>query len=237
VFELQPGSLVNVPKVTSRTRLRETTDAIRAIILDGVVPTGGRLKEFELAAALGVSRATVREAVRELVHEGLLLHEPYKGLRVATVDDQGWLDLSEVRAALEVVGAQSVASHLTPERDALLETAYQRMRLAREARDPLAYNEAHISFHALIQHLSGNPVLEQVWASIETRARAVLRVDYETAPALDGAAHHLPVLAAIRSGDRDLVEKAVSAHVVGTARERIRLRHEHEDSVGAGKGR
>ncbi len=154
-----PNQLDGVTKVASRTRLSETTEAIRTLVLDGIVPTGARLKDLDLAAALGVSRATVREAVRELVQEGLLVHEPYKGLRVASGDDQGWLDLSEVRAALEVVGARRVAERLTPEMDEQLETALQRLRAARALGDVAAYHEAHIGLHALIQHLAGNPVL------------------------------------------------------------------------------
>lgn len=230
------SNLLNVPKVTSHTRLRETTEAIKTIVLDGVVPTGARLKEFELATALGVSRATVREAVRELVHEGLLVHEPYKGLRVATVDDQGWLDLSEVRAALEVVGAQRVARSLTPEVDAQLEAAFQKLMTARTAGDVVAYHEAHIGLHGLIQHLAANPVLEQTWAILETRTRVALRVDYETFPDLDRVAEHLQFLAAIRSGDHELIEKTVRAHVIGSAMHQIQLRHERlEDRESLGR--
>jgi DNA-binding GntR family transcriptional regulator len=227
------GKLRSVPKVASRTRLSETTEAIRAIVLDGVVPTGSRLKDLDLAAALGVSRATVREAVRELVHEGILIHEPYKGLRVATVDDQGWLELSEVRAALEVVGAQAVARTLTPAMDAEIEAAFQRLRAARATGDVVAFQEAHIALHALIQHLSGNQVLEQTWANLEQRARAVLRIDYETRPDLDRVATHHELLAAIRSGDPDAVARAVYAHVLDSAREQIHRRHERLGAVSA----
>ena len=219
-------SLLNVPKVSSRTRLRETTEAIKTIVLDGVVPTGARLKEFELAAALGVSRATVREAVRELVHEGLLVHEPYKGLRVATVDDQLWLDLSEVRAALEIVGAQRVARSLTPEIDAQLDGALQKLVTARKAGDVVAYHEGHIALHGLIQSLAGNPVLEQTWKILETRARVVLRVDYETLPDRDRGADHLEFLTVIRGGDPEAISETVRTHVIGSAMHQIQLRHE-----------
>ena len=229
------NQLDGVVKVASRTRLSETSDAIRTLVLDGVVPTGARLKDLDLAAALGVSRATVREAVRELVHEGLLVHEPYKGLRVASVDDQGWLDLSEVRAALEVVGAQRVADRLTPAMDAQIEAALQQLRAARSLGDLAAYHEAHIALHGLIQHLSGNPVLEQTWAILEKRARAVLRIDYETRPDLDRAATHLELVEAIRSRDHARISAAVNDHVLNSAREQIRRRGERlGHSEGAG---
>ena len=220
--------LQHVPKVVSRTRLRETTEAIKTIVLDGVVPTGTRLKEFDLAGALGVSRATVREAVRQLVHEGLLVHEPYKGLRVATVDDQGWLDLSEVRAALEVIGAQRVARMLTPEMDAELDAAFQKLLTVRATGEVAAYHEAHIALHTLVQHLSGNAVLEQTWSILETRARVALRVDYETYPDLDRVADHRVLLAAIRDGDPGVIDRAVHAHVIDNAIHQMDLRRQRQ---------
>jgi DNA-binding GntR family transcriptional regulator len=232
------NQLDGVRKVASHTRLSETTEAIRTLVLDGIVPTGARLKDLDLAAALGVSRATVREAVRELVHEGLLVHEPYKGLRVASVDDQGWLDLSEVRAALEVVGARRVAERLTPAMDAQIEAALQRLRAARAVGNVAGYHEAHIGLHGLIQHLSGNPVLEQTWAILEQRARAVLRIDYETRPDLDRAATHLELIAAIRSRDRGRIASAVNDHVINSAKEQIRRRAErpgHDDGDSSAK--
>jgi DNA-binding GntR family transcriptional regulator len=210
-----------VAKISARTRLSETTEAIRRLVLDGVIPTGGRVKDHEIALALGVSRATFREAVRQLVHEGLLVHEPYKGLRVATVDDEVWLDLCEVRAALEVLGAQRVSVNLTPEMDAQLERAIDGLRTAS---DVAALNEAHFALHALLQHLAGNEVLEQTWAIIEKQARLVILIDYETDPELDRVATHAALIEAIRTRDPETIARAVNDHVINSAREHVRRR-------------
>lgn len=138
--------------------MSETAAAIRRIVLDRVVPTGGRLKDQELVQALGVSRATVCEAARELVHEGILVHEPYKGLRVANIDDQGWFDLAEVRSVLATLAAQRVARALTPEMDAQLESALREFVDADASGDVASINETHSALHELIQHLSGSPI-------------------------------------------------------------------------------
>ncbi len=217
-----PFGLQDVAKVSARTRLSETTEAIRRLVLDGVVPTGGRLKDQELAEALGVSRATVREAVRQLVHEGILIHEPYKGLRVASMDDQAYFDLSEVRAALEVLGAQRVGAAFSSEIEAQLEAAMGRIR---SAHDAVSFNEAHFGFHALLQHLAGNEVLEQTWGIVEKRARAGMRIDYEIDPTLDRVTPHEILLDAIRSRDREAIAAAVNNHVLGSAADRVRRRH------------
>jgi DNA-binding GntR family transcriptional regulator len=226
-----PSSLSSLPKVRARTRLSETTAAIRQIVLDGVVPTGGRLKDQELAQALGVSRATVREAARELVHEGILVHEPYKGLRVANVDDQGWLDLAEVRAALETLAAQRVARSLTPEMDAQLESALREIAVADASGDVASINETHSALHELIQHLSGNPMLEKTWDSIGRRARAVIRVDYEVDPTRDRVESHRSLVRAIRSHDPEVIAKEVESHVLQSARDSIHLRHEQPGAL------
>jgi DNA-binding GntR family transcriptional regulator len=216
-----PMDLQSVAKVSSRTRLSETTEAIRRLVLDGVVPTGGRLKDQELSLALGVSRATVREAVRQLVHEGILVHEPYKGLRVASLDDQSYLDLSEVRAALEVLGAQRVGAKLSSEIDAQLEAAMTRLR---NARDMASFNEAHFGFHALLQRLAGNEVLEQTWHIIEKRARVVMRIDYEIDPSLDRVSPHAILVDAIHARDPETIARAVNEHVLASAQDRVRRR-------------
>lgn len=224
-------ALQAVAKVSSRTRLSETTEAIRRLVLDGVVPTGGRLKDQELAVALGVSRATVREAVRQLVHEGILVHEPYKGLRVASLDDQSYLDLSEVRAALEVIGAQRVGAKLSPEIDAQLEAAMKRLR---NARDAASFNEAHLGFHALLQRLAGNKVLEQTWQIIEKRARVVMRIDYEIDPSLDRVSPHAILVDAIHTRDPEMIAHAVNDHVLASARDRVQRRHAMLDAGSDG---
>jgi DNA-binding GntR family transcriptional regulator len=211
-----------VAKVASPTRLSETTEAIRKLVVDGVVPTGGRLKDQELALALGVSRATVREASRQLVHEGILVHEPYKGLRVASMDDESYFKLSEVRAALEVIGAQRVGVNLTPEVDARIEGAIERIRTAG---DVGSFNEAHFGFHRLLQDLADNEVLLQTWAIVEVRARVVMRIDYEIDPSLDRVSPHAVILDAIRTRDPDAIARAMNDHVMENARDRVQRRH------------
>ena len=199
-----------------------------------MVATGGRLKDQELAQALGVSRATVREAARELVHEGILVHEPYKGLRVASIDDQGWLDLAEVRAVLETLAAQRVARSLTPEMDAQLELALRQVELAGASHEVASINETHSALHELIQRLSGNPVLEKTWESIGRRARVIIRLDLEVYPERDRVEIHRSLVRAIRSRDPELIAREVESHILTAARDSIRLRQEHPVAGPAG---
>jgi DNA-binding GntR family transcriptional regulator len=215
---------LSLPRVATHTRLSATTEAIRSYVLDGHIATGERLTDQELVDSLGVSRATVREAVRQLVHEGILEHEPYKGLRVATLDDQGWLDLAEVRAALEVPAARRLAIGFSPEIEQQLEAGLRRLGEARRHHSAAEENNAHIQFHALVQHLAGNPILERTWEVIEQRARVMLRVDHEVRPDEDRVATHTALVTAIRSGDPDVAAHAVRDHVLVKAQELVEAR-------------
>jgi DNA-binding GntR family transcriptional regulator len=214
-----------VPRLISRTRRGETTEAIRTLVLDGVVPTGSRLKDQDLAEALGVSRATVREAVRQLVHEGILIHEPYRGLRVADLDDQAVLDLSEVRAALETLAGERVTRSGSTDSLARLDRAVDAIAALRNSEGPGPINETHIAFHRLIQQLAGNPFLEQVWDVIEKQTRLVLRIDREIQPNVRRlVVDHRALVDVFRGGDPREVEAAVRSHVLGQAERVLQLR-------------
>src|SRR3990170_7949618 len=95
--------------VTNATRREVVVDAIRRALLTGELVPGQRVKEAPLAATLGVSRPTVREAINQLVHEGSLVQVPYKGISVAQPSPQDLLDVAQVRVSLETLAALHVA--------------------------------------------------------------------------------------------------------------------------------
>lgn len=216
-----------IPKVAARTRLSETSNAIRRVILDGTLPSGTRVKDQELALTLGVSRATVREAVRQLVHEGLLLHEPYRGLTVATIDDETVAQLAEVRATLETLAGQRVARALDSSALGQLQLALADLERAVKAADVVAVNQAHIAFHHLILTLSGNSILAESWTALELRARLEMRVDLETRPDLDRLMRdHRATLEVIQAGDPAAIAAHFARHIMDAARDVVRVRQE-----------
>jgi len=221
-----------IPKVAARTRLIETSNAIRRVILDGTLPSGTRVKDQELALILGVSRATVREAVRQLVHEGLLLHEPYRGLTVATIDDETVAQLAEVRATLETLAGQRIARTTGSGAVVQLRGALGGLERAVGASDVVAINQAHIAFHHLILTLSGNPILAESWTALELRARLEMRVDLETRPDLNRLLRdHRATVDVIEAGDPVAIADHFAGHIMDAARDVVRVRN--ETPVGA----
>lgn len=206
--------LGNVNRVQARTRLAETTVAIRRLVLEGLLPTGSRFSDTEIAQALGVSRPTVREAVRQLVHEGLLVHEPYRGLRVATIDDQSLLDLASVRTALETLAASRIAASLPGAALEPLERCILELEKARRAGDGSALHDAHFRFHRAVHVSSGIDVLPAMWDVLESRIRLALRIDLEVRPDFDRVvADHRAFLDFIRLGDLAAIGAGVADHI------------------------
>src|SRR3954468_1534576 len=90
-------------------------DLIREAILDGELAAGARLKEDELAARLEVSRTPVREALRRLEVEGLVVHEAKRGAAVRSYSAEELDDMYRLRALLEGYAARRAAERMTPE--------------------------------------------------------------------------------------------------------------------------
>jgi DNA-binding GntR family transcriptional regulator len=233
--------MLDVPRLPSRTRRDDATAAIRRIVLDGVMPAGSQLRDNELAAALGVSRSTVREAIGPLVEEGILIYEPYKGIRVAEISNQTMVDIGDVRVALESLAARRVASGLTEDGRLSLDKAIGRLESARAAGDGEAINDCHFAFHRLIFELASNPILEHMWGDIEVQIRLALRIDQDVRPDFDRTVEsHKAYLTTILARDSDQIDVSVRSHIIDAVGELIKRRPEasrlrgdvHSDSVG-----
>ena len=90
-------------------------NTLRQAILKGELKPGERLMEIQLAKKLGVSRTPVREAIRKLELEGLVLMIPRKGAEVAEITAQDLEDVLEVRGALEELAVKDACEHITDE--------------------------------------------------------------------------------------------------------------------------
>jgi DNA-binding GntR family transcriptional regulator len=89
--------------------------ALRNAILDGELKSGERLRQENLAAELGVSQTTVRDALTQLIGEGLAVRIPYRGVRVVMLTSSDLEDIYAIRAVLEGMAARIAASQITSE--------------------------------------------------------------------------------------------------------------------------
>jgi DNA-binding FadR family transcriptional regulator len=203
---------------------------LREQVLSGQWPVGGRLPaETELAQQLEVGRSTVREAIRALVHAGLLETRQGSGTYVRSVTPGAdWeprlrraavLEAYEVRQALEVQAARLAAGRRT-EADiaALRETLARRTQARARARDA-EFVELDLAFHRCVVAAAHNALLTEMFDSFATVLREAL-IAVVTDAGLDDVnadPAHGRLSAAIEAGDAVAAEHAVRDHLDPTA--------------------
>jgi len=209
-------------------------DKIREHIVSGAWGPGDRLpKESELAAQLGLSRNSLREAVRALSQLRVLEVRQGDGTYVSSLEPNLLLEstgfvshlllgdteieLYEVRRILEAAVAALAAGRIDAQEKADLAQSLERMR---EARNVEQLVEADVAFHAVIAKAAGNAVLTSLLASLATRTmRARLWHGREADGALDETrAEHWRIYEAIVAGDPDLARAAATAHIASSER-------------------
>ena len=136
---------------------------LRRGILHGDLKPGERLMEIQLANRLGVSRTPVREAIRMLELEGLVINMPHRGAQVANITEKDMQDVLEVRKGLEEMSVKLACERITEEQlQALYEASREFEKRANLSEDVLELAEADEAFHAIIYRASGNLRLEQL---------------------------------------------------------------------------
>ena len=192
-------------------------DMIRASILDGSRPPGSRVVESEIARSLNVSQAPVREAVKRLVHAGLVTSEPRRGSYVTEISSEEFAIARQVRAAVESIGARFVISSLTPGDADELRAIVGRMKLALAAGDGALFRSLDMQFHSRVLLIGGHAVLARVWDSIEpllVSQRAIGDPAY-TGDKEAVVEWHTDLITALESGDAEAASAAFFAHASG----------------------
>jgi DNA-binding GntR family transcriptional regulator len=181
------------------------TEQIKQILLDRILnghyKPGERLIELHIADEFKTSQAPVREAFRYLEALRVVETEPYKGTKVRAISQQELEESSQVRAALEELGAQLAAPHLKDNVERLEEQSNKFMHAAKEKNED-EYSQHDIEFHRIIMEESKNHLLLNIWESVvlESRFRLTVKSVGENKLEEFGNAH-LPVMEALRKGD------------------------------------
>ncbi|WP_205124210.1 MULTISPECIES: GntR family transcriptional regulator [Tsukamurella] len=180
----------------------DATDDLRRAIVEGVLRPGDPLREERLAAELGVSRNTLREAMRTLAHEGLIAHEANRGARVTTPTRASVRDIYLVRRTVEPPSLRAAG----PDHPAAvrMRDAVDAARAAARLGDWQAVGTADLEFHRAIVGLNDSPRLDAVLDSILAELRlafgAFADPEFLHAPFLDD---NVVILETFESGRGD----------------------------------
>lgn len=137
-------------------------NTLRQEILTGRLKPGERLMEIHLANKLGVSRTPIREAIRKLELEGLVIMIPRRGAEVAQITLKSLKDVMEVRCALDVLAIELACERMDAETLVSLLTACENFSTAVKTKDTRKMAEADVAFHDIIVHSTGNTRLIQL---------------------------------------------------------------------------
>lgn len=187
---------------------------LREAILEGKLTPGQRLMEVQLAEQLGVSRTPVREAIRKLELEGLVVMLPRKGAYVANMSLKDILDVLEIRASLEGLAASLAAERISPEDIKELEKIANEFEESTEHADVETLLRKDVEFHECIFKAANNKKLHQLITSLWEqvyRFRVTYISDYDSSVNIIN--EHKLILQAIKDGDVDVAKKYATEHI------------------------
>jgi DNA-binding GntR family transcriptional regulator len=201
-----------------RSRVLET---LREAIFSGKLRPGDPIREAHMARALQVSQPTVREALLQLEHAGLVVRNPNRDTVVTSLGPQDVQERARLRVLLEGQAAVAAAARMEESDFARLEQRLAAIHSALERDSYLDYVSADIDFHRLIWQFSGNRTLYLVLDLITVPLFAFLSIRRSRSlKNLARSVHsHDPILAAMRSRDERAILDAFRDHVEGSYRQ------------------
>lgn len=218
---LVPPAVMPAASVTRRDAV--IAQIKRSIVLGHLKP-GEKLTESQLSSALGVSRPTVREALNQVAQEGLLVQEPYRGLRVADLDPAMVLDMAQVRVKLDMQAAEAILADASGRRMNALMAAWAAYERDAFSEDALLQHESHLMFHRGIWTASENSFLMRLWAVTEAHITVALAHDQVTRHDPQRAHDiHRKLIDAISTRDLDQIRAAFVVHTVDSARDLVAI--------------
>lgn len=209
-------------------------------IASGRVAAGDVLSETRLAEEFGISRTPVGEAIRQLVHEGLLEQVPRFGTIVRQIDETEMRELFEMREALEGYAVARAATRITSRQIAQLKvlgddmaaTAEQAKQQGLEFLDQGLLNRflaADIAFHYLVISAAGNGQI----AKVVRQTRAILNIfrvhrgRHDLALVQRVKMHHDRIVRALENADAEEAKRALLEHLEASKREALTYLREH----------
>ena len=212
-------------KLDNYKPLREVVfNSIRGAIISGVLKPGERLMEVQLAEKMGVSRTPIREAIRKLELEGLVVMIARKGAYVADLSIKNITDVLEVRAALEGLASGLAALRMTDEEIKDLELTARHFEQAMNSNDVEGVIQTDIEFHEKIFKSTRKAKLQQLANSLMEQVQR-FRVMYlnKATKSTNLIKEHYKIAEAISKRNREMAENISKIHIQNAEKDMMRL--------------
>jgi DNA-binding GntR family transcriptional regulator len=202
------------PQLRRSSTADEVVALLRARIVSGELAPGTQLREVHLARDIGISRPTLREALQGLRQEGLVRHEPHRGMFVATLGAAEIRDIYSVRRVIEAPAARA-AHRASAARVEAVEAAFERLAEL-EGGDDGKVIEADLRFHQAIVALLDSPRLIAFYGSVTAALRPCLTLLTIERPSVvhpESVAQHREIADALLARQGRAAERLVTAHI------------------------
>lgn len=191
----------------------QVAEAVRQMILRGKFEQGQPLREAGLAASIGISRNTMREAIRVLAREGIVTHQMHRGAVVTRLTASDVNDIFRVRRVLELA-ALSAAVNAEPEQLAGLADAVHRLEAAVQGGEWGAVIDADQLFHERLVGLLESRRMSRFFDAIQTEVRLCMSiVDRSSSDSRALVAEHRELLELVLRGELDRVSEVMASHL------------------------
>ncbi|HYH28833.1 MAG TPA: GntR family transcriptional regulator [Pseudonocardia sp.] len=208
----RPGERIDPPSLVSLA-----AESIRKMILSGAVAPGERLVEERLTEHLGISRPPLREALRLLQNDGLVVTRPRHGSTVATLTEQDVFEILTLRTGLERMAVELGVPVRHPERLAACHAALERMERDAREEDRGSLVENGYAFHSSIVGLAGHRRLSEIYWSVQQQMLLCMSRNLDTRERyyeslVEHVARHRYLLELIEAGDPEAVLAELAVH-------------------------
>jgi DNA-binding GntR family transcriptional regulator len=192
-----------IPLAAYRGLLDEVAARIRARIFSGELRDGQRIVERDLAAEMGTSRGPIRDALRILEQEGLVITAPRRGTTVASLTTADALEILAIREALEPVAVNFLLDRNEPKDFEPLQAVVDRLERAAAANDWNLAILLDLEFHGLIFELCAQRRILRIWESLKTPMLQLFgKLSHYYSDIAEVPKRHSDLLDSLRSGDR-----------------------------------
>jgi DNA-binding GntR family transcriptional regulator len=231
--EAGPIKIARVPKHTFRAHIVEN---LRDAILSGDIAPGTQVVEMSLAEQFGVSRGPLREAIRQLVEEGLLVTIPYTGTHVTELSVEDVREIYSMRIALEIFAFEQVWDRRDAAFRRELNRRHEALSATIDAGDDRKSILAELDLHGFVYEAARHRILLHHWASLRGRLQLYWAAHHRAhgmrGPRRDG---HDSYIEAASGSDLDALRAEIRTHMLRGAKQTEQFLRDRSEQTEASK--
>jgi DNA-binding GntR family transcriptional regulator len=217
---LADGNPPVLAPLAARTLVEQVVEKIVEAAARGKFLPGDRIVEADVARQLNVSRVPVREALRMLESQGIVVNVPYRGMRLMDVSIARLEKVLKVRLALEQLAAEEIRGRavIDPDMLAPLQAIVERMVKAARRRDRYQIAQLDTAFHRKLCLLSGNDILLRTWEPLSLQLTIIFGLSAMQKDLMPIAAEHTDIVAALKAGSSRSLAALMRVHIIDYTR-------------------